>query len=70
MNCFKNWREFYKKYPSKLYKCFRCNKITPNKYICTQCGMQANNLFEFGFKYKIIESKFIEIIFPPIEIDT
>lgn len=64
---FKTNRDFKKKFPSGIYKCCQCNRITTNPYICIQCGKQANILFGDIYKFKIGENP-PETIFKPIEL--
>lgn len=69
---FETEREFNNKYPSKLYICSNCNKLTPNKLICINCGWRADGLFKTngqGYKYIIKEiSSEEKEIFKPVEI--
>ena len=67
---FNNWREFNKKFPSKLYVCSACGSLTDNPYFCNNCQNQANNLFHRSnnFAFKIGDEKEKQI-FSPIEIN-
>lgn len=46
MDVFNSEREFYNKYPSRLYVCSECNRLSPNPYFCWECGEQANKLIK------------------------
>lgn len=68
---FETLREFRKKFPSKFYICCWCKKLTPNPYICINCGKQSNQLFgKDTYKY-LIKSEHNEVqqIFKPIELE-
>lgn len=69
--CFKNWREFNKKFPSKIYICTNCGSLTNDKFTCKYCGWRADGLlktWDKGFKYTILETNETEEIFRPIEL--
>lgn len=66
---FKNEREFYHKYPSRIYECSYCKRITANPYYCTQCGRQANQLFSRDTHKIKIGNNPEEEIFKPIELE-
>lgn len=69
--CFKNWREFNKCFPSKLYICSNCNSLTEDKFTCKICGWRADGLlktWDKGFKYTILETNETKEIFKPIEL--
>lgn len=65
---FNSDREFNKNFPSKLYVCSLCGKLTSNPFFCTNCENQSNNIFyasnTFFFQ---IGNKNITQIFTPIE---
>lgn len=68
---FKSYREFNKKFPSKIYKCSNCGKLTNDKYTCINCGWRADGLLKTwgkGYKYTIEETGTTEEIFTPIEL--
>lgn len=67
---FETAREFNNKFPSKIFICSRCKKLTVNPFICYHCGEQSNNLFEGDrYHYNIKDkSKDIITIFKPIEL--
>lgn len=68
---FETRREFNNKFPSQIYVCPKCGKMTINPYVCLKCGWQANGLFdEYSKSYKYIikqESEQSISIFRPIE---
>lgn len=64
---FTTQREFNERYPSRVYKCYQCGRLTIDADICCQCGAQANVLFGDTYRYKI-GSEPIRQIFKPIEI--
>lgn len=68
---FNSDREFEKKFPSKLYICSACGRLTANPYFCCKCGNQANNLLyrSNNFVLKIGDEEEKEI-FRPIEYKT
>ena len=68
MDEFENERDFYNKYPSRLYLCSECNRLSPNPYFCWECGEQANKLIKKKgiYEYKINDNKYQ--IFIPIEL--
>lgn len=66
INYFENQREFSRKFPSKIYLCDKCKKMTTDDTICTNCGAQANRMFADNYKYKIGSNE--RIIFKPIEL--
>ncbi len=63
---FENQRKFNAKFPSKIYICDNCGKMTTNDTICTNCGAQANRMFADNYRYKIENEE--RIIFKPIEL--
>lgn len=67
---FETVRDFYKKFPSKLYICSRCGRTTTNPYQCTNCDNQNNNFLFSGntYTYSIKETGKEEQIFRPIEL--
>lgn len=69
---FETQREFNNKFPSGIYICSNCGKMTPYKYYCMYCGSRADGLFKTfnkGYKYIIKEvSSEVQEIFQPIEI--
>lgn len=68
---FETIRDFNRKFPSKLYICPSCRKMTPNPYKCINCGMQATNLLFANetYTYKILETNTVQQIFKPIELE-
>ena len=68
---FESEREFRNKYPSGLYICSFCEKLTPFRYFCINCKSRADGLFKtFGKGYQYIIKEFgseIYEIFTPIE---
>ena len=69
---FESRREFNKKFPSRLYICSRCEKMTASPFYCIECGQQSNGIFKetnSTYKYTITEeSEEISEIFKPIEL--
>lgn len=69
---FKNEREFYKKFPGRLYVCSMCKSVVTSKIYCSHCGFRADGLIKTngeGYKYKILENgEEINEIFRPIEL--
>lgn len=65
---FETRRDFNKLFHG-LFTCFSCGALTPNPYVCSVCGTQANQFFADTFNF-IIKSETNEIqrIFKPIEI--
>ena len=58
-------QEFIFNNPSRVYLCFHCGRITNNRDICTNCGLQANDIFQTGWRVKIADKE--ETIFMPVE---
>ena len=67
MEIFQTQREFNNTYPSKVYLCPNCRKITSNKYQCEFCNFQSNNIANQNFEYEIKELNLKDKILPPIE---
>ena len=67
MQTFETLRQFNNTYPSKLYICPNCNKLSSNKYQCEFCNFQSNNIANQNFEYEIKELNLKEKILPPIE---
>lgn len=68
---FNSDREFEKKFPSKLYTCSSCGKLTSNPSFCPNCQNQANNIFYSPKTFRFqIGSKGVQQIFTPIEYKT
>ena len=67
MQTFETLRQFNNTYPSKLYICPNCKKLTSNKYQCEFCNFQSNNITNQYFEYEIKELNLKEKILPPIE---
>jgi hypothetical protein len=67
---FKTVREFRLKFPSKLYVCPRCNKLTTDPILCTICENQSNNFMfqEQTYTYTILETQQTQQIFKPLEL--
>lgn len=65
---FETRRDFNKLFHG-LFICFNCDALTPNPYVCTVCGTQANQFFADTFNF-IIKSETDEVqrIFKPIEV--
>lgn len=61
---FETEREYRDKYPSEVYKCYRCKKLTIDPNICTQCGAQANILFGDTYRYKVGDKDVLQIFIP------
>lgn len=64
MDTFRSIKEFYFRFPSKIYKCCWCGRITTNPYICIQCGKQANALIANTYRYKIGSDEPKQIFIP------
>ena len=68
---FKTQREFNNKFPSKIYICSNCGKMTTDKMNCNYCGWRADGLLKTwgkGYKYIIEElSPEVQEIFRPLE---
>jgi hypothetical protein len=67
---FEDYRQFRKKYPSLIYICSWCGYLTPNPYVCINCGRQSNQLFSdntYRYKIKSIHRE-VQQIFRPIEL--
>lgn len=64
---FETRRDFNKLFHG-LFTCFSCGALTPNPYVCSVCGTQANQFFADTFNF-IIKSETDEVqrIFKPIE---
>ena len=67
MQTFETLRQFNNTYPSKLYICPNCKKLTSNKYQCEFCQFQSNNIANQNYEYEIKEMNLKEKILPPIE---
>ena len=68
---FKSYREFNKKFPTKMFKCTNCGTLTTDKYYCVKCGWRADGLLKTwgkGYKYTIEDEGITEEIFTPIEL--
>ena len=67
---FKSSRDFYNQFPSQLYKCPKCGKMTADPYYCEYCGNQSTNFIYSGsgLTFTIEEENRIETIFRPIEL--
>ena len=55
---FKTRREFNNAFPSKIFVCPICEKLTPNPMTCPNCGFRADGLVKtmgMGFLYVIEE---------------
>ena len=69
---FQTYRQFFKKYPSKLYRCCCCGYMNPDRFTCQRCGFRADGLFktmDMGYKYRIETLNKEEEIFKPIELE-
>lgn len=67
MEIFQTQREFNNAYPSKVYFCPNCKKITTKRYQCEFCNFQSNNLVNQNYEYEIKELNLKDKILPPIE---
>lgn len=69
---FKTRREFNNAFPSKIFVCPICEKLTPNPMTCPNCGFRADGLVKtmgMGFLYVIEEEgPYANEIFKPIEL--
>lgn len=68
---FETIRDFEKNFPSKMYICSRCGRITTNPRFCINCDNQSNNFLfsDKTYTYKIVETGKTEQIFKPIELE-
>ena len=67
MEIFQTQREFNNKFPSGLFICPACKKLTSNRYQCESCNFQSNNIANLNFEYEIKELNLKNKILPPIE---
>ena len=67
MKIFQTLREFNNQFPSKLFICPSCNKLTSNKYQCEFCNFQSNNIANLNGEYEIKELNLKDKILPPLE---
>ena len=69
---FKTRREFNNAFPSKMYICPICGKLTPDSKTCIYCGFRADGLVKtmgMGFLYVIEEEgPYANEIFKPVEL--
>lgn len=72
MDLFKDERDFFKKYPSRIYVCSNCGYKQPSRYNCQKCGWRADGLLKTwgkGYKFKILSTGKEYEIFKPLEIE-
>ena len=72
LEVFKTYREFFQKYPSRMYLCSCCGYMTNNRFNCPRCGYRADGLLktmEKGLRYRIESLNREEEIFKPVELE-
>ncbi len=72
MEIFNSYREFFNKYPSRMYVCSYCGYMTNNRFDCSRCGFSARGLLKTmnkGLIYKIEKLDRTEEIFKPVELE-